>query len=206
MIATGRHCKNVSLSATPKVSNVFKNSGNGSFLMFCMMIIWIGKWILLQERNPEEARRAYLESNPTRKAKSGKCGGKGASSVDVVSLVDVSVTNVTSRKNARRVKVANDEHGHLDMEEGVPKMVTATTTQDATVLVKRSMNAMVHGDREAQGFSGGIWVMWGVDVPLDVLQVSTQFIHCRCRSINKSKRCYLAVVYKSPTTSRRKLF
>ncbi|KAK8999796.1 hypothetical protein V6N11_065292 [Hibiscus sabdariffa] len=137
MIATGRHCKNVSLSATPKVSNVFKNSGNGSFLMFCMMIIWIGKWILLQERNPEEARRAYLESNPTRKAKSGKCGGKGASSVDVVSLVD----------NARRVKVANDEHGHLDMEEGVPKMVTATTTQDATVLVKRSMNAMVHGDR-----------------------------------------------------------
>ncbi|KAL4279829.1 hypothetical protein GQ457_03G024220 [Hibiscus cannabinus] len=56
---------------------------------------------------------------------------------------------------------------------------------------------------EATGFSGGIWLMWNNFVSLDILAVSSQFIHARCVHSGDAKEFFITCVYASPCSSRR---
>ncbi|GMI80936.1 hypothetical protein HRI_001762900 [Hibiscus trionum] len=58
---------------------------------------------------------------------------------------------------------------------------------------------------EANGFSGGIWVLWRATVKLDVVAVSSQFVHGWCYDVGKRKRCFITFVYASPSSSQRAL-
>ncbi|KAI9095013.1 hypothetical protein K1719_026477 [Acacia pycnantha] len=56
--------------------------------------------------------------------------------------------------------------------------------------------------REAEGFSGGIWILWNLeDLIVDVLGVDEQFIHCKLCQNNK--KMYFTAVYASPSEQRR---
>ncbi|KAL4363646.1 hypothetical protein GQ457_04G012640 [Hibiscus cannabinus] len=57
---------------------------------------------------------------------------------------------------------------------------------------------------EAQGFSGGIWLIWRKTVRVDVLAVSSQFVHTICYSLEDGKCFYGSFVYASPNSLRRK--
>ncbi|KAI9114744.1 hypothetical protein K1719_014442 [Acacia pycnantha] len=56
--------------------------------------------------------------------------------------------------------------------------------------------------REAEGFSGGIWILWNLDdLIVDVLGVDEQFIHCHLCLNNK--KMFFTAVYASPSEQRR---
>ncbi|KAI9119567.1 hypothetical protein K1719_009443 [Acacia pycnantha] len=56
--------------------------------------------------------------------------------------------------------------------------------------------------KEAEGFSGGIWILWSrEDLVVDVLEIEEQFIHCRVRVSNKSMM--FTAVYAHPNEQRR---
>ncbi|KAL4297374.1 hypothetical protein GQ457_12G006380 [Hibiscus cannabinus] len=56
---------------------------------------------------------------------------------------------------------------------------------------------------EASGFSGGIWLLWKSSVSIDVLAVSTQYIHALCRDTITMKQFLITCVYASPTKRKR---
>ncbi|GMJ11727.1 hypothetical protein HRI_004841900 [Hibiscus trionum] len=58
---------------------------------------------------------------------------------------------------------------------------------------------------EANGFSRGIWVLWKATVKLDIVAVSSQFVHGWCYDVSKRKRCFITFVYASPNSSQRAL-
>ncbi|GMJ02456.1 hypothetical protein HRI_003914800 [Hibiscus trionum] len=58
---------------------------------------------------------------------------------------------------------------------------------------------------EATGFSGGIWVLWRSSVRLDVVAVSSQFVHGWCYDIARQKYCFITFMYASPNNSKRSL-
>ncbi|GMJ02918.1 hypothetical protein HRI_003961000 [Hibiscus trionum] len=51
---------------------------------------------------------------------------------------------------------------------------------------------------EAQGFCGGIWLLWNGDVTVSVISVSNQFIHTMIQGALLDEPCFLTVVYASP--------
>ncbi|KAI9076002.1 hypothetical protein K1719_042018 [Acacia pycnantha] len=56
--------------------------------------------------------------------------------------------------------------------------------------------------REAEGFSGGIWLLWELDdLIVDVRLMEDQFIHC-CLRLG-GKQMFFTAVYASPNESRR---
>ncbi|KAI9122178.1 hypothetical protein K1719_006867 [Acacia pycnantha] len=56
--------------------------------------------------------------------------------------------------------------------------------------------------KEAEGFSGGIWLLWDVDeLTVDVITMHEQFIHCRV-SLGEEVML-LTAIYASPTEQRR---
>ncbi|KAI9083412.1 hypothetical protein K1719_034626 [Acacia pycnantha] len=56
--------------------------------------------------------------------------------------------------------------------------------------------------REAEGFSGGIWILWNQeDLLVDVIEMQDQFIHCRLGV--GSKEMLFTAVYASPNEQRR---
>ncbi|KAL4386967.1 hypothetical protein GQ457_09G022180 [Hibiscus cannabinus] len=57
---------------------------------------------------------------------------------------------------------------------------------------------------EAQGFSGGIWLLWRKTVQVDVHAVSSEFIHTICYSLEDGQCFYGSFVYASPNSLRRK--
>ncbi|KAL4290041.1 hypothetical protein GQ457_14G004340 [Hibiscus cannabinus] len=56
---------------------------------------------------------------------------------------------------------------------------------------------------EANGFSGGIWILWKPSVSLDVLAVDSQFIHGACLVHGTRKSFFITFVYASPNAYRR---
>ncbi|GMJ00023.1 hypothetical protein HRI_003671500 [Hibiscus trionum] len=57
---------------------------------------------------------------------------------------------------------------------------------------------------EAQGFSGGIWLLWNGNVHVHILSVSNQFIHMKVQGIALSCPLILTVVYASPQVQYRR--
>ncbi|KAI9109477.1 hypothetical protein K1719_019531 [Acacia pycnantha] len=56
--------------------------------------------------------------------------------------------------------------------------------------------------REAEGFSGGIWILWNLDdLIVDVMVMDDQFIHCNM-TLNGKKMC-LTAIYASPNERKR---
>ncbi|GMI74429.1 hypothetical protein HRI_001112200 [Hibiscus trionum] len=51
---------------------------------------------------------------------------------------------------------------------------------------------------EATGFSGGIWVMWRPSVRLDIVAVSSQFVHGWCVDVSQRQAFFISFVYASP--------
>ncbi|KAL4323711.1 hypothetical protein GQ457_11G030340 [Hibiscus cannabinus] len=65
-------------------------------------------------------------------------------------------------------------------------------------------NGFDHSFRvEADGFSGGIWVLWKQSVRVDVLAVSNQFVHARCWDNRTSRSFFVTFVYASPNRQKR---
>ncbi|GMI86798.1 hypothetical protein HRI_002349100 [Hibiscus trionum] len=58
---------------------------------------------------------------------------------------------------------------------------------------------------EATGFSGGIWVLWRSSVKIDVVAISSQFVHGWCYDIVRKRSCFLTFVYASPNSSKRSM-
>ncbi|GMI87106.1 hypothetical protein HRI_002379900 [Hibiscus trionum] len=58
---------------------------------------------------------------------------------------------------------------------------------------------------EANGLSGGIWVMWRDKMQFDVLAVSNQFFHGWCRDLDSNVSFFLTFVYASPNQRGRRL-
>ncbi|KAL4324688.1 hypothetical protein GQ457_11G022210 [Hibiscus cannabinus] len=56
---------------------------------------------------------------------------------------------------------------------------------------------------EANGFSGGIWVMWKNIVNIDVVVVDNQFIHGSCFVIASQQRFFITFIYAIPDSSRK---
>ncbi|KAL4347003.1 hypothetical protein GQ457_17G006580 [Hibiscus cannabinus] len=56
---------------------------------------------------------------------------------------------------------------------------------------------------EANGFCGGIWILWKPSVSLDVLAVDSQFIHGACLVHGTRKSFFITFVYASPNAYRR---
>ncbi|KAK8647818.1 hypothetical protein V6N13_121545 [Hibiscus sabdariffa] len=52
---------------------------------------------------------------------------------------------------------------------------------------------------EAQGFFGGIWLLWNNTIKVDVLAVSTQFIHASCLEGNGGRHFFGTFVYACRT-------
>ncbi|KAL4311561.1 hypothetical protein GQ457_01G024020 [Hibiscus cannabinus] len=67
----------------------------------------------------------------------------------------------------------------------------------------RSDGNGVRGEVEADGFSGGIWVLWKNSVHFDVLVVSKEYIHGRCRLAQDEGFCFVSFVYVSPNANKR---
>ncbi|GMI81045.1 hypothetical protein HRI_001773800 [Hibiscus trionum] len=60
---------------------------------------------------------------------------------------------------------------------------------------------------EANGFSGGLWILWKSTVTFQVLAVSNLFVHGICTSTQDCKSFYVTFVYASPhASSRRRLW
>ncbi|KAL4366987.1 hypothetical protein GQ457_05G012790 [Hibiscus cannabinus] len=57
---------------------------------------------------------------------------------------------------------------------------------------------------EAQGFSGGIWLLWDLDVELEILHLSNQFINGRVRWTSGMSWIHFTMVYASPSSTRRR--
>ncbi|KAL4285489.1 hypothetical protein GQ457_16G010300 [Hibiscus cannabinus] len=57
---------------------------------------------------------------------------------------------------------------------------------------------------EANGFSGGIWVLWRDTVSLDILAVSNQFVHCFGKPAAGERGFYVTFVYASLEVGRRR--
>ncbi|GMI67469.1 hypothetical protein HRI_000416200 [Hibiscus trionum] len=51
---------------------------------------------------------------------------------------------------------------------------------------------------EAQGFSGGIWLLWNSDVKVQALAISNQFIHVKLQGSMFLSPVFFTVVYASP--------
>lgn len=51
---------------------------------------------------------------------------------------------------------------------------------------------------EACGFSGGIWLLWSLDVELEVLVNNYQFIHASAKWPNLNKSTLITAIYGSP--------
>ncbi|XP_039000720.1 uncharacterized protein LOC120126657 [Hibiscus syriacus] len=58
---------------------------------------------------------------------------------------------------------------------------------------------------EAHGFSGGIWILWKVEIDVEILTISHQFIHDRCWSAEVFRWLYFTAVYASPQVEKRRL-
>ncbi|KAL4352806.1 hypothetical protein GQ457_06G008600 [Hibiscus cannabinus] len=56
---------------------------------------------------------------------------------------------------------------------------------------------------EANGFSGGIWLLWKHSVSIDVLAVSNQYIHASCMDNYARRSFLLTYVYASATKRKR---
>ncbi|KAL4310684.1 hypothetical protein GQ457_01G050990 [Hibiscus cannabinus] len=56
---------------------------------------------------------------------------------------------------------------------------------------------------EANGFSGGIWVLWNSTVKLDFLAVSNQFMHGMCTDMANRNNFFISFVYASPSSAQR---
>ncbi|KAL4277875.1 hypothetical protein GQ457_03G022350 [Hibiscus cannabinus] len=57
---------------------------------------------------------------------------------------------------------------------------------------------------EAQGFSGGIWLLWDLDVDLEILHLSNQFVNGRVRWRSRMSWLHFTIVYASPSSTRRR--
>ncbi|KAL4351406.1 hypothetical protein GQ457_06G022300 [Hibiscus cannabinus] len=57
---------------------------------------------------------------------------------------------------------------------------------------------------EANGFSGGIWLLWRSSVKFSVLAVGSQFIHGFCVDGNNGKSFFVTAVYASPNATKRR--
>ncbi|KAL4384625.1 hypothetical protein GQ457_15G012350 [Hibiscus cannabinus] len=57
---------------------------------------------------------------------------------------------------------------------------------------------------EANGFSGGIWVLWRDTVSLDILAVSNQFVHCFGKPAAGERGFYVTFVFASPEVGQRR--
>ncbi|RYQ95391.1 uncharacterized protein [Arachis hypogaea] len=58
---------------------------------------------------------------------------------------------------------------------------------------------------EAQGFVGGIWILWNrMDIDITMMEMHSQYIHVRVQ-VNGEKERYLTAVYASPNNQIRKL-
>ncbi|KAL4281612.1 hypothetical protein GQ457_03G016410 [Hibiscus cannabinus] len=57
---------------------------------------------------------------------------------------------------------------------------------------------------EAQGFSGGIWLLWDLDVDLEILHLSNQFVNGRVRWKFGMSWIHFTIVYASPSSTRRR--
>lgn len=55
---------------------------------------------------------------------------------------------------------------------------------------------------EAQGFSGGIWIMWDRGLDIQILSYSKQFIHAEISL--SGEKVWMTFVYGSPVSRRRK--
>ncbi|KAI9089746.1 hypothetical protein K1719_029039 [Acacia pycnantha] len=94
----------------------------------------------------------------------------------------------------------------MSMEEGVlAPRATDARTQDQCGFSKQSYQnwGFKHSvRREAEGFSGGIWILWNLDdLLVDVVMLEDQFIHCNL-VMSGTKMCFTAV-YASPNEQRR---
>ncbi|KAL4312070.1 hypothetical protein GQ457_01G013210 [Hibiscus cannabinus] len=58
---------------------------------------------------------------------------------------------------------------------------------------------------EANGFLGGIWVLWRDTVRFDILVVSNQFVHGFCVPRNGEKGFFVTFIYASPEMGKRRL-
>ncbi|KAL4348482.1 hypothetical protein GQ457_17G005590 [Hibiscus cannabinus] len=57
---------------------------------------------------------------------------------------------------------------------------------------------------EAQGFSGGIWILWRDTVRMDFLAVFNQFVHGHCSPLNGEPGFFVTFIYASPEVGRRR--
>ncbi|KAL4382918.1 hypothetical protein GQ457_15G016510 [Hibiscus cannabinus] len=57
---------------------------------------------------------------------------------------------------------------------------------------------------EANGFVGGIWIMWKENISLDVIAVSNQFIHSICVDRHSENTTLLTLVYASLVNGKRR--
>ncbi|KAK8677045.1 hypothetical protein V6N13_142601 [Hibiscus sabdariffa] len=57
---------------------------------------------------------------------------------------------------------------------------------------------------EAHGLSGGIWILWQSSIHLEVLVVSSQYVHARCTIPTVVSCFYGLFVYASPQNSKRR--
>ena len=57
---------------------------------------------------------------------------------------------------------------------------------------------------EAQGFSGGIWILWNDLVEIQIIGTHFQFIHMKVKPIGNVKEFYFTTVYGSPNSLSRK--
>lgn len=73
----------------------------------------------------------------------------------------------------------------------------------ADVVIKKL--GFAHSHRvEADGFSGGIWVLWSSNVSIDILTNHVQFIHMQVTCPPTSTRFLFTAVYGSPQAQLRK--
>ncbi|KAL4271801.1 hypothetical protein GQ457_13G020760 [Hibiscus cannabinus] len=56
---------------------------------------------------------------------------------------------------------------------------------------------------EASGFSEGIWLLWSASVSLDIVAISSQFLHARCLDKVTMKEFFITCVYASPCSTKR---
>ncbi|KAL4308653.1 hypothetical protein GQ457_01G024420 [Hibiscus cannabinus] len=56
---------------------------------------------------------------------------------------------------------------------------------------------------EASGFSGGIWLLWSASVTIDIIAISSQFIHAQCLDKTSLKEFFITCVYASPCSTKR---
>ncbi|KAL4367294.1 hypothetical protein GQ457_05G012860 [Hibiscus cannabinus] len=137
------------------------------------------------------------------------------------------LTNLVSDLN----KAAMDEevrraqsHDIDDMEEGASdpdfnrsfKLLVRRQKPDIVVIMEprisgREADRFIHRSGfefsyrvEANGFSGGIWVLWRGTINVQVLAVSKQYIHALCSAGDGGDSFFGTFIYASPNTMRRR--